>query len=119
RPGDIDELEALLTRHRVWLVVAGVREPPGPGARFGGNWLHLGVWLGGRWWRYRQNKHHRWSLDDKQIEQYHLAAALPLAVRWSGGRRGGCGGERCKSWNWTRASPWCRSSARIWPASTR
>src|SRR5262245_12154018 len=82
RPGDIDELEALLTRHRVWLVVAGVREPPGPGARFGGNWLHLGVWLGGRWWRYRQNKHHRWSLDDKQIEQYHLAAALPLAVRW-------------------------------------
>jgi hypothetical protein len=82
RPGDIDELEALLTRHRVWLVVAGVREPPGPGGRFGANWLHLGVWFGGRWWRYRQNKHHRWSLDDKQIEQYHLAAALPPPVRW-------------------------------------
>jgi len=82
RPGDIDELEALLTRHRVWLFVAGVREPPGPGGRFGANWLHLGVWFGGRWWRYRQNKHHRWSLDDNQIEQYHLAAALPLAVRW-------------------------------------
>src|SRR5499427_7620049 len=81
-PGDIDELEALLTRHRVWLVVAGVREPPGPGARFGANWLHLGVWFGGRWWRYRQNKHHRWSLDDSQIEQYHLAAALPPGVRW-------------------------------------
>src|SRR5215471_7926841 len=46
-PGDIGELEALLTRHRVWLVVAGVREPPGPGARFGANWLHLGVWFGG------------------------------------------------------------------------
>jgi hypothetical protein len=82
RPGDIDELEALLTRHRVWLVVAGVREPPEPGGRFGANWLHLGVWFGGRWWRYRQNKHHRWSLDDKQIEQYHLAAALPPGVRW-------------------------------------
>jgi len=82
RPGDIDELEALLTRHRVWLFVAGVREPPGPGGRFGANWLHLGVWFGGRWWRYRQNKHHRWSLDDNQIEQYHLAAALPPAVRW-------------------------------------
>jgi hypothetical protein len=82
RPGDIDGLEALLTRHRVWLVVAGVREPPGPGARFGANWLHLGVRFGGRWWRYRQNKHHRWSLDDNQIEQYHLAAALPPAVRW-------------------------------------
>src|SRR5215472_16045082 len=82
RPGDIGELEALLTRHRVWLVVAGVREPPGPGGRFGANWLHLGVWFGGRWWRYRQNKHHRWSLDDQQIEQYHLAAALPPTVRW-------------------------------------
>src|SRR6516225_1024114 len=82
RPSDIDEFEALLTRHRVWLFVAGVREPPGPGGRFGANWLHLGVWFGGRWWRYRQNKHHRWSLDDNQIEQYHLAAALPLAVRW-------------------------------------
>src|SRR6516162_1593805 len=82
RPDDIDGLEALLTRHRVWLVVAGVREPPGPGGRFGANWLHLGVWFGGRWWRYRQNKHHRWSLDDNQIEQYHLSAALPPAVRW-------------------------------------
>jgi len=82
RPGDIGELEALLIRHRVWLVVAGVREPPGPGGGFGANWLHLGVWFGGRWWRYRQNKHHRWSLDAGQIEQYHLAAALPPAVRW-------------------------------------
>src|SRR5262249_37509937 len=61
RPGDIDELVALLPRPRVWLVVAGIREPPDPGGRFGANWLHLGVWFGGRWWRYRQNKHHRWS----------------------------------------------------------
>src|SRR5215470_10750647 len=81
-PGDIDELEALLTRHHVWLVVAGIREPPDPGGRFGANWLHLGVWFGGRWWHYRQNKHHRWFLDDNQIEQYHLAAALPPAMRW-------------------------------------
>jgi hypothetical protein len=85
RPGDIDEFEALLTRHRVAIVVAGVREAPDPAGRFGANWLHLGVWFGGRWWRYRQNKRHRWFLDDKQIEQYHLAAALPPAppaVRW-------------------------------------
>jgi hypothetical protein len=82
RPNDIDDLEALLTRHRVWLVVAGIREPPHRGGRFGANWLHLGVWFGGRWWRYRQNKHHRWSLDDNQIDQYHLAAALAPGVRW-------------------------------------
>jgi hypothetical protein len=82
RPDDLDELETLLTRHRVWLVVAGVREPRGPGGRFGANWLHLGVWFGGRWWRYRQNKHHRWSLDDNQIDQYHLGGALTPGVRW-------------------------------------
>jgi hypothetical protein len=82
RPSDIDELEALLTRHRVAVFIAGVREPPAPGGRFGANWLHLGIWFGGRWWRYRQNKHHRWSLDDNQIEQYHLDAALPPGVRW-------------------------------------
>src|SRR5262245_21226502 len=85
RPGDIDELEALLTRHGVFLVVAGVREPPDPDGRFGANWLHLGVCFGGRWWRYRQNKHSRWFLDDAQIEQYHLAGALPPVppgVRW-------------------------------------
>src|SRR5262249_22573331 len=82
RPGDIDELEALLTRHRVWLVVAGGREPRDPRGRCGANWLHLGVWFGGRWWRYRQDKQHRWSLDDNQINQYHLAAALPPGVRW-------------------------------------
>src|SRR5919106_1399708 len=82
RPAEIDELEALLTRHGVVLFVAGVREPPDPTGRFGANWLHLGVWFGGRWWRYRQNKHHPWSLDDNQIEQYHLAGALPRGVRW-------------------------------------
>ena len=82
RPREIDELEALLTQHRVAVFVAGVREPPDPSGRFGANWLHLGVWFGGRWWRYRQNKHHHCSLDDNQIEQYHLDAALSPGVRW-------------------------------------
>jgi hypothetical protein len=85
RPGDIDELEAVLTRHRVAVLVAGMREPPGPPDRCGANWLHLGVWFGGHWWRYPQNKHHRWSLDDRQIQQYQLADAL--APGFGGGRR--------------------------------
>ncbi len=81
-PADIGTLEALLERHRVTVLVAGVRETPPPESRFGANWLHLGVWFGGRWWRYRQNKHHRWFLDGSQIEQYHLARALQPDVRW-------------------------------------
>ena len=30
----------------------------------------------------RQSKHHRWSLDDAQIRQYHLASALHPHIRW-------------------------------------
>src|SRR5262249_32912719 len=34
------------------------------------------------WFHIRQNKHHRWSLDQSQVEQYHLGAALHPHVRW-------------------------------------
>ena len=46
------------------------------------NWVHLGVHVGGCWAHYRQNKHHRWFLDESQINQYHLAGALHPSVRW-------------------------------------
>jgi hypothetical protein len=81
-PADLETLESVLARHRVTMLIAGVREAPGPAGGLGGNWLHLAVRFGGRWWHYRQNKHHRWSLDEGQIEQYQLAEVLPPAVRW-------------------------------------
>jgi hypothetical protein len=82
-PEDLDELERLLARHRVTILIAGVREPPpGAGSPFPANWVHLGVHFGGRWWRYRQNKHHRWYLDGQQIDQYNLGGALHPNVRW-------------------------------------
>ena len=30
----------------------------------------------------RQDKHHRWSLDESQIYQYHLGGALHPHIRW-------------------------------------
>ena len=79
---EIDGLEALLGRHGVTGLITGVRErPPQPG-QFPGNWVHIGVSTGGRWVHIRQPKHHRWSLDDSQIRQYHLAGALHPHVRW-------------------------------------
>ena len=62
--------------------MAGVRDTSTPAGRLPGNWVHLGVRLGGRWWHYRQNKHHRWSLDEGQMLQYHLGAALHPGLRW-------------------------------------
>jgi hypothetical protein len=79
---EIDGLEALLAQHEVTALVTGVREHPAQPGRFPGNWVHIGVSVGGQWAHIRQSKHHRWSLDDSQIGQYHLAGALDPHIRW-------------------------------------
>lgn len=91
---EIDELEALLDRHGVVMLTAGVRQrSAGPG-RLPDNWVHTGVnprlgkgggprdGPGQQWFHIRQNKHHRWSLDETQIYQYHLGGALHPHVQW-------------------------------------
>src|SRR5499425_109592 len=91
---EIDELEAMLDRHGVAMLITGVRQhSPEPG-RYPTNWVHIGAnprlekgaslptSTGGQWFHIRQNKHHRWSLDEAQILQYHLGGALHPHVRW-------------------------------------
>jgi hypothetical protein len=91
---EVNDLEALLDRHGVLLLVTGVRQrPPQPG-RLAGNWVHIGVnprfekgaslpiSIGEQWFHIRQNKHHRWSLDERQIYQYHLGGVLHPHIRW-------------------------------------
>jgi hypothetical protein len=76
------------------MLITGVRQsPPQPG-RLPGNWVHMGVnprlekgaplprSTGEEWFHIRQNKHHRWSLDERQISQYHLGGALHPHIRW-------------------------------------
>ena len=91
---EIRDLEALLDRHGVVYLQAGVRERSGQPGRLGRNWVHIGVnprlEKGGAlhaetktaWFHLRQNKHHRWSLDEGQIYQYHLGGALHPSIRW-------------------------------------
>jgi hypothetical protein len=91
---DVDKLEALLDRHRVGYLVTGVRQHVAPPGRLPGNWVHFGVSprleKGGplpgsgnqQWFHIRQDKHHRWSLDEAQINQYHLGGALHPHIRW-------------------------------------
>ena len=91
---EIAELEALLHSHGVIFLQTGVREHSPDPTRFPGNAIHLGVNptlqkgspLPGAeqapWWHIRQRKHHRWSLDERQIEQYHLGGTLHPHVRW-------------------------------------
>jgi hypothetical protein len=80
--GELEPLEALLSRCGVTVLLAGARETTTTADRLPSNWVHLGVHVGGSWAHYRQNKHHRWFLDESQINQYHLAGALHPSVRW-------------------------------------
>jgi hypothetical protein len=77
---EIEPLEALLDRHGVIGLIAGVRRRRD--GRFPANWVHIGVTTGEHWLHIRQGKHHRWSLDEEQIYQYHLGGALHPHVRW-------------------------------------
>jgi hypothetical protein len=81
-PSDIEPLEALLAEHGVWFVIAGVREAATGSGQLGSNWVHIGVRQESVWRHARQDKHHRWSLDQHQITQYHLASSLNPGIRW-------------------------------------
>jgi hypothetical protein len=78
----LPELEALLSQRGVTMLVAGVRDRPDPETGLASNWVHFGIAREGSWWRHRQEKRHRWSLDQSQIEQYHLTRVLDPRVRW-------------------------------------
>ena len=79
---EIDDLEALLGRHGVIGLITGVRGHPEQPGQFPRNWVHIGVSTGEHWVHIRQRKHHRWSLDEGQIHQYHLGGALHPHIRW-------------------------------------
>ena len=79
---DVPRLESVLASRHVPLLVGGLRTEPASSDRMAGNCVHIGVRVGGQWWHYRQQKHHRWSLDGGQVEQYNLAGSLHPSVRW-------------------------------------
>jgi hypothetical protein len=91
---DIDDLETVLDSHGVIQLFTGVRQRSRPLGRQPGNWVHISFnpklekgapptsSPGRRWLHIRQNKHHRWSLDEGQIDQYHIGGALHPHIRW-------------------------------------
>ena len=91
---EIADLEAMLDQHGVIYLQTGVRERSLEPGRLGSNWLHIGVSPGlekggllpsseyAPWFHIRQNKHHRWALDEGQISQYHLGGSLHPKVLW-------------------------------------
>jgi hypothetical protein len=91
---EIEDLEAVLDHHGVISLITGVRQRSPQSGCLPGNWVHNGFgpriekngsppsWLGEQWFHIRQNKHHRWSFDERQVHQYHLGGALHPHIRW-------------------------------------
>jgi hypothetical protein len=70
RREEIKVLERILGRHGVQFYVCGVRDKKR-------NTAYFGMSHGGKFWvRSYQDKHHRWLIDKKQIEDYHLKSVL-------------------------------------------
>lgn len=82
RRREADELRRSLHRLGVSHLVAGVRESTGSSRSFGRNYAYVTGTRDGASWAEVQHKHHRWSLDDPQIHQYHLERRLDPRRRW-------------------------------------
>jgi hypothetical protein len=79
---EVDGLEAVLDRHKVNALITGVRGRVDHRRQMNHSWVHIGAAVGGQWAHIRQYKHHRWSLDEGQIDQYNLGGALHPHSRW-------------------------------------
>ncbi len=80
------------SRTQIPMVLAGIRsdetqEPVASHASTvfpaGGNRVVLSTFFAGKWYQIAQNKHHRWKLNESQIQQYGLGGALAASRdRW-------------------------------------
>jgi len=78
---EIEGIERVLIDLGVTSMFAGVRERADERG-FGRNYVHIGVNTGNGWAHYQQSKHHRWTLDARQIGQYHLTHSLDPTKQW-------------------------------------
>jgi hypothetical protein len=79
---ELDGLEDVLSDHAVPMLIAGARQPASAARRLGANFVEFGLNDRDGWRSYRQDKHHRWALDARQIHQYGLGEALEPSARW-------------------------------------
>lgn len=79
-----DTLSQELDADQVPLVITGVRSrAPGNGhSRPARNSVVLSAHFAGKWYDMRQDKHHRWKLDRRQVEQYTIGGTLGSNRHW-------------------------------------
>lgn len=75
--------EALMSEppHGIFLI-CGVRDSPTPPAKAAQNFLKFDIPFPTGPMSHRQDKHHRWRMDKRQIIQYGMGSSLDVAVKW-------------------------------------
>jgi hypothetical protein len=76
-----DQISDALIEEEIFLI-CGVRDAPAPGRKASQNYLRFDVPFDRRRLSRRQDKHHRWRLDKRQIVQYGLGSCLDVAANW-------------------------------------
>lgn len=76
-----DQISDALIEEDIFLI-CGVRDSPAVGRKASQNYLRFDVPFEPRRLSRRQDKHHRWRLDKRQIVQYGLGSCLDVAANW-------------------------------------
>jgi hypothetical protein len=78
-----DQISNALIREDIFLI-CGVRDTPAGGQKASQNYLRFDVPFEPKPkpLSHRQDKHHRWRLDKRQIVQYGLGSCLDVAAKW-------------------------------------
>jgi len=75
----LDALASKKTRDQLPMILAGVRSPSD---KLGRNTVVLSTFFAGKWYQMEQDKHHRWKIDETQIQQYNLGGVLASNKIW-------------------------------------
>jgi hypothetical protein len=79
--GQHEKISQVLMEEGVFLI-CGVRDAPAPGRKAAQNYLRFDVPSLPYPISHRQDKHHRWRLDKRQVIQYGLGSCLDVASNW-------------------------------------
>ncbi len=80
-PRQYERISGALMTEGIFLI-CGVRDTPKSAAGAAQNYLQFDIPFTGRPLSHRQDKHHRWKLDKRQIVQYGLGSCLDVASSW-------------------------------------
>ena len=78
----LGHLSDTLESDQIPMVLTGLRGKDASEPVLASNTVALASFFAGKWYTLEQPKHHRWRLDDRQIQQYQLGGVLPSNRMW-------------------------------------